>query len=63
MSLQQLPAGALRTVVIHEMRKFALALEYGSSISALEAIREQINATVEVLREKELEEETSMSNR
>lgn len=56
MSFQNLSAGALRTVVIHEMRKFALALEYGSTISDLEEIREQINAMTEVLKAKEQEE-------
>jgi hypothetical protein len=57
MSFQNFSAGALRTIVIHEMRKFALALEYGSTLSDLEEIRDQINSMTEALRVKEQEEE------
>jgi|GEM_PF-4834784 hypothetical protein len=57
MSFQNLSASALRTIMIHEMRKFALALEYGSTLSDLEEIRDQINAMTEALKVKELEEE------
>jgi hypothetical protein len=61
MSIQNLSAGALRTVVIHEMRKFALALEYGSTVSDLEEIREHINEMTEVLKNKEMEEESKIA--
>lgn len=57
MSFQDLSASALRTIVIHEMRKFALALEYGSTLSDLEEIRDQINVMTEALKVKEQEEE------
>lgn len=57
MSFQNLSAGALRTIMIHEMRKFALALEYGSTLSDLEEIRDQIYAMTEALKVKEQEEE------
>jgi hypothetical protein len=59
MSTQNLSAGALRTVVINEMRKYALALEYGSSISELEQMREHINSMADALKVKEQEEQVS----
>jgi hypothetical protein len=51
--LQNLTAAQLRTIVIHEMRKFALALEYGSTISDLQEIREQIKLLTDILATKE----------
>jgi len=59
MSTQNLSAGALRTVVINEMRKYALALEYGSTISQLEEMREHIISMTDALKMKEQEEEVS----
>jgi hypothetical protein len=59
MSTQNLSAGALRTVVINEMRKYALALEYGSPIAELEEMREHINSMADALKMKEQEEEVS----
>lgn len=57
--LQQFTAAQLRTIVIHEMRKFAQALEYGSTISDLQEIREQIRLLADTLAEKEREEAAS----
>ncbi|WP_207515376.1 hypothetical protein [Longitalea luteola] len=54
--LQQFTAAQLRTIVIHEMRKFALALEYGSTISDLQEIREQVRLLADTLAAKEKEE-------
>jgi hypothetical protein len=54
--LQHFAAAQLRTIVIHEMRKFALALEYGSTISDLQEIREQIRLLEDALAAKEKEE-------
>lgn len=62
MSIHDLSAGALRTVVIHEMRKYALALEYGTSVTDLEEVRKQINTMAETLKMKEEEEEFSSNN-
>jgi len=53
---QNLSAAQLRTIIIHEMRKFALALEYGSTYSDLEEIREQIKLLGDALAIKENEE-------
>jgi len=53
---QHLSAAQLRTIVIHEMRKFALALEYGSTLSDLHEIREQIRLMSDTLAIKEKEE-------
>lgn len=50
---QHLTAAQLRTIIIHEMRKFALALEYGSTISDLQEIREQIRLLADTLAVKE----------
>lgn len=54
--VQLLTAAQLRTIVIHEMRKFALALEYGSTVSDLQEIREQIKFLTDMLTVKEKEE-------
>jgi hypothetical protein len=53
---QHLTAAQLRTIIIHEMRKFALALECGSSISDLQEIRNHIRALADTLTTKEGEE-------
>ena len=57
--IQNLSAAQLRTIIIHEMRKFALALEYGSTISDLQEIREHIRSLTDALYFKE-EEETKL---
>jgi len=54
--LQNLTTAQLRTIIIHEMRKFALALEYGSTISDLQEIREHIKLLGDILSAKEKEE-------
>ena len=54
--IQNLSAAQLRTIIIHEMRKFALALEYGSTISDLQEIREHIRSLTDALYFKEEEE-------
>jgi hypothetical protein len=54
--LQNLTTAQLRTIIIHEMRKFALALEYGSTISDLQEIREHIKLLGDLLSAKEKEE-------
>jgi hypothetical protein len=54
--IQNLSAAQLRTIIIHEMRKFALALEYGSTISDLQEIREHIRSLTDTLYFKEEEE-------
>jgi len=54
--LQNLSAAQLRTIIIHEMRKFALALEYGATLSDLEEIREYIKGLTDLLALKEKEE-------
>jgi hypothetical protein len=54
--VQLLTAAQLRTIVINEMRKFALALEYGSTISDLQEIKEQIKFLTDTLTVKEREE-------
>jgi hypothetical protein len=54
--LQNLATAQLRTIIIHEMRKFALALEYGSTISDLQEIREHIKLLGDILTAKEKEE-------
>ena len=53
---QHFTAAQLRTIIIHEMRKFALALEYGSTISDLQEIREHIRQLADTLAVKEKEE-------
>ena len=53
---QSFTAAQLRTIIIHEMRKFALALEYASPISDLEEIREEIKLMGDTLAVKEKEE-------
>ena len=54
---QDLTAAQLRTIIIHEMRKFALALEYGSTISDLQEIREHIKQLADTLAVREKEEQ------
>ena len=53
---QHFSAAQLRTIIIHEMRKFALALEYGSTVSDLQEIREHIRMLTDTLVIKEKEE-------
>ena len=53
---EHLTAAQLRTIIIHEMRKFAWALELGSTLSDLEEIRTHIRSLVEMLSIKEKEE-------
>jgi hypothetical protein len=53
---EHLTAIQLRTIIIHEMRKFAWALELGSTLSDLEEIRTHIRSLVETLSIKENEE-------
>ena len=54
--LQTLTAAQLRTIIIHEMRKFALALEYGSTLSDLQEIKENITELSDLLTKKENDE-------
>jgi hypothetical protein len=51
--LNKLPAPALRALIIHEIRKFATALEYGSTLSDLEEIRDYIIELEGLLKVKE----------
>jgi len=51
--VKNLSAAQLRTIVIYEMRKFALALEYGATVSDLQEIREQIRELTDLLTSKE----------
>jgi hypothetical protein len=53
---QHLSAAQIRTIIIHETRKFALALEYGSTISDLQEIKEEIRLLADALASKEMEE-------
>jgi hypothetical protein len=53
---EHLTATVLRGMVIQEMRKFAWALELGSTISDLEEIRSHIRSLVDMLSIKEKEE-------
>jgi len=53
---EHLTAAELRTIIIHEMRKFAWALELGSTLSDLEEIRTHIRSLVDILSNKEKEE-------
>lgn len=55
-SLDKLPAPALRTIIINETRKFILALEYGSTLSDLQEIKEYIIRLEDLLAVKEKEE-------
>jgi hypothetical protein len=55
-TLKNLSAAQLRTIFINEMKKFALALEYGSTVSDLQEIREQIKEMSDLLFMKEKEE-------
>ena len=50
---EHLTATELRSIVIQEMRKFAWALELGSSVSDLEEIRNHIRLLVLSIKEKE----------
>lgn len=54
--LQNYSAAQLRTMIIHEMRKFALALEYGSTLSDLQEIKDQIKELTDQLSVREKEE-------
>ena len=54
--VKNLSAAQLRTIIIYEMRKFVLALEYGSTISDLQEIKDQIRELTELLTEKEQSE-------
>ena len=53
-------AAELRAQIIHEMRKFAWALELGSSLNDLEEIRTYIKSLVDTLSIKEKEELTTV---
>ena len=53
---EHLTTTELRNIVIQEMRKFAWALELGSTLSDLEEIRMHIKSLVDVLSIKENEE-------
>jgi hypothetical protein len=54
--IQSLSAAQLRTIIIYEMRKFALALEYGATVSDLQEIKDQIRELTDLLSVKEQEE-------
>ena len=54
--VKNLSAAQLRTIVISEMRKFALALEYGATVSDLQEIKDQIKELTELLTMKEQSE-------
>jgi len=54
--LQTLTAAQLRNIIIVEMRKFAMALEYGSTFSDLQEMREYIKEVADLLTIKEKEE-------
>lgn len=60
-NLEKLPASALRTIIIDETRKFILALEYGSTLSDLQEIKEFINRLEELLAIKEKEEKQMLN--
>lgn len=60
-NLDKLPASALRTMIINETRKFILALEYGSTLSDLQEIKEFISRLEELLAKKEKEEKQLMN--
>jgi hypothetical protein len=60
-SLEKLPASAIRTIIIHETRKFVLALQFGSTLSDLQEIRDHIKKLENLLSTKE-KEETQMLN-
>ncbi|MBO9201921.1 MULTISPECIES: hypothetical protein [Niastella] len=49
-------AAQLKTILIHEMRGLALALEYGSAISDLQEIKDQMKLLADTLFQKESEE-------
>jgi hypothetical protein len=51
--VKNLSAAQLRTIIIHEMRKFAMALEYGATVSDLQEIKEQIKELTDLLTMKE----------
>jgi len=53
---EHLTTAELRTIIIHEMRKFAWALELGSTLSDLEEIRTYIRSLADILSIKEKEE-------
>lgn len=55
-TLRNLSAAQLRTIFINEMRKFALALEYGASLVDLQEIKDQIKDMADLLSLKEKEE-------
>jgi hypothetical protein len=60
-SLEKLPASAIRTIIIHETRKFVLALQYGSTLSDLQDIRDYIKRLEDLLSTKEKEETQQLS--
>lgn len=55
-SLEKLPAAAIRTIIIRETKKFVLALQYGSTLSDLQEIRDYIKTLEDLLSTKEKEE-------
>ncbi len=52
----ELSAVELRSIILDETRKFILALQFGSALSDLEEIREQIKSLNDALAIKEKEE-------
>ncbi|MFL5745633.1 MAG: hypothetical protein ACJ751_13260 [Niastella sp.] len=52
----ELSAVELRSMILDETRKFILALQFGSALSDLEEIREQIKSLNDALAIKEKEE-------
>ncbi|OQP51979.1 hypothetical protein A4H97_25510 [Niastella yeongjuensis] len=54
--IQQFSAAQLKTLIVHEMRKFASALEYGSTISDLHEIKEHLRSLLDTLTLKEEED-------
>jgi hypothetical protein len=52
----KLPASALRTIVILEIRKFIEALELRAELGVLQKMRDHIKKLMELLSIKEIEE-------
>ena len=53
---KKLSAAQLRTIFINEMRRFALALEFGASLGDLQEIKEQMKEMADCLSWKEKDE-------
>ena len=54
---KNLSAAQLRIIFINEMRRFALALEYGASLVDLQEIKDQIKEMGDLLSVREKEED------